>query len=129
MYNVIDYYSNYSETTESLWFYSKDKATKFKADIANDSFKSFEYKAKLLGNTEADGANRILKYATIALRLKYLSYFWRSLEMPLICCKVELKVKWTKYCVLSAAGVEIMLMLMLMLLFSLSKTQNYMFLL
>ena len=36
--------------------------------------------------------------------LKYLSNFWRSLEMPLINCKVELKLKWTKYCLLSAAG-------------------------
>ena len=30
--------------------------------------------------------------------------FWRSLEMLLINCKVELKSKWAKYCVLSAAG-------------------------
>ena len=36
--------------------------------------------------------------------LKYLSNFWRSLEMPLINCKVELKLKWIKYCLLSAAG-------------------------
>ena len=36
--------------------------------------------------------------------LKYLSNFWRSLEMPLINCKVELKLKWKKYCLLSAAG-------------------------
>ena len=26
--------------------------------------------------------------------------------MPLINCKVELKLKWTKYCILSAAGNE-----------------------
>ena len=26
--------------------------------------------------------------------------------MPLINCKVELKLKWTKYCVLSAGGAE-----------------------
>ena len=26
--------------------------------------------------------------------------------MPLINCKVELKLKWTKYCVLSAAGAD-----------------------
>ena len=26
--------------------------------------------------------------------------------MPLIYCKVELKLKWTKYCVLSAAGAD-----------------------
>ena len=39
--------------------------------------------------------------------LKYLSNFWRSVELPLISCKVELKHKWTmKYCVLSAAGNE-----------------------
>ena len=47
-----------------------------------------------------------LQKATIAVLLKYLSNFWRSLEMPLINCKVELKLKWTKYCVLLAAGAD-----------------------
>ena len=110
MYNLIEYSSNYSETTGSLWFYSKDEATDFNADIVNDNnFKSFKYKAKLLGNAvvQADNAdNGVLKNATIAVPLKYLSNFWRSLEMPLINCKVELKLKWTKYCVLSAAGAD-----------------------
>ena len=32
--------------------------------------------------------------------------FWRSLEMPLNNCKVELKLTWTKYCILSAAGTD-----------------------
>ena len=36
--------------------------------------------------------------------LKYLSNSWRSLEMPLIHCKVKLKPKWKRYRVLSAAG-------------------------
>ena len=36
--------------------------------------------------------------------LKFLSNLWISLEMSLINCKVELNLKWTKYCVLSAAG-------------------------
>ena len=40
------------------------------------------YKAKLLGNIEADNANGILKNAAIAVPLKYLSNLWRSLEMP-----------------------------------------------
>ena len=35
--------------------------------------------------------------------LKYLSNFWRSLEAALINCKIELKLKWTTYCVLSVA--------------------------
>ena len=72
MYNLIEYRSNYSEKTESLQFYSKDEATDFNADIANDNnFKSFEYKTKLLGNKEAHSspnhANRILKYTAIAV--------------------------------------------------------------
>ena len=46
MYNVLEYSSNYSETTESLWFYSKDEASNFNADISNDNnFTSFKYNA------------------------------------------------------------------------------------
>ena len=41
VYNLIEYSSNYSETTGSLWFYSKDEANNFNANIANDDdFKS-----------------------------------------------------------------------------------------
>ena len=36
---------------------------------------TFEYKSKLLGNTEADGTNGILKNETIVVPLKYLSNF------------------------------------------------------
>ena len=62
----------------------------FNADIGNtNNFKSFMYKAKLSENTEADNINGILKIATIPVPLKYLSNFWRSLEMPLISRKVE----------------------------------------
>ena len=78
-------------------------------------------KAKLLENTDADGDNGILNTAT------NLSNFWRSLEMPLINCKIELKLKWKNYCALFAV-VQIMQMINLIKLFSLSKTQNYMFL-
>ena len=60
MYNLIKCSLNYSETIWSLWFYSKDEATNLNTDIANNNnFKSFEYKAKLSGNTETDNANRI----------------------------------------------------------------------
>ena len=44
--NTIDYSLDYSETTGSLWLYSKYEATDFNADIANDiSFRTFKYKA------------------------------------------------------------------------------------
>ena len=43
--NLIEYSSDYSETTLSLWFYPKDEAANFNNDIANDdNFKSFKYK-------------------------------------------------------------------------------------
>ena len=49
MYNLLEYSSNYFETTGNLWFYSKDEATNFNANVANDKIsKSFKYKAKLL---------------------------------------------------------------------------------
>ena len=38
--------------------------------------------------------------------LKYLSNFWRSLEIRLINCKVELKLKWANYCVFAAADAD-----------------------
>ena len=59
---------------------------------------------ELLKSTVADGANRILRNTKIAVSLKYLSNFWRSLGMNLINNKVELKHQWTKRCVLAAAG-------------------------
>ena len=40
----------------------------------------------------------------IVAPLKYLSNFWRSLEIPLINCKVELSLKWYENCILSSAG-------------------------
>ena len=107
MYNLIEYSSNYSETTGTLWSYINDEPNNFNADIANnDNFKSFRYKTELLTNTAANGVNGILRNAIIAVPLKYLSNFCRSLEMPLIKCKVELKLIWRKYCVLSVAGNE-----------------------
>ena len=48
MYNPVEYSSNYSEATGSLCVYSKDEATNFNANIADDdNFKSFKCKAKL----------------------------------------------------------------------------------
>ena len=61
---------------------------------------SFKYKASLIGNTEDNGRKNGVK---IVVPLKYLSNFWRSLEMPLINCKVELSLKWYERCLLTAA--------------------------
>ena len=89
-------------------FFSKDEATDFNNDTADNNFKSFECKAKLLDNTvaqpEPNNTDGILKDATISVPLKHLNNFWRSLEMPLINCKIKLKFKWTMYFVLAVAA-------------------------
>ena len=93
MHKLIDYSSNYSETTGKLWFYLKNEVTNFITNIENiDDFKPFKYKTKLIGNTVVEVANGIIKNATSTLLLKYLNNSWRSLEMPLINYKVELKL-------------------------------------
>ena len=90
MYNLIEYSDNYSDTSGSLWQFKRDEIIN-NADVTNDNnAPSFKYKANLIGNTENNGTKNGVK---IAAPLKYLSNFWRSLEMPLINCKVELSLK------------------------------------
>ena len=104
---MIEYSSNYSDTTSSLWIYSKDEATNFDAGVANNyAFTSLEYKAKLIENTVVDGNNSILTNAAINAPLNYLINLWGSLEMPLINCKVKLKLRQMKHCALASAGAE-----------------------
>ena len=95
----MDYSSNFSDTTGSVWFYSKDEATNLNNDIVDtNNFKSFKDKAKVLWKhfPAPSNANGILKNTTIAVPLtSNLSNFWRTLEMPLINSKIELKLKGT----------------------------------
>ena len=71
------------------------------ANVTNDdNAPSFKYKSNLVGNTEDDETQNGVK---IAVPLKYLSNFWRSLEMSLINCKVEISLKWYETCLLTTA--------------------------
>ena len=101
MYNLIEYRDNYSDTSGSLWDFKRDE-TDNNADVTNDiNAPSFKYTASLIGNTGNDGTKNGVK---IAVPLKYFSNFWRSLEMPLINCKVELSLKWYERCLLTVAN-------------------------
>ena len=101
MYNLIEYFDNYSDTSGSLWGFKRDEINNDRTKVTNDDHSpSFKYKANLIGDTEDDGTK---KGGKIAVPLKYLSNFWRSLEMPLINCKVELSLKWIENCVLTTA--------------------------
>ena len=61
--------------------------------------KSFDCKANLIkdGVTQNNLTKNDVK---IVVPLKYLSNFWRSLNIPLINCEVELILTWFKNCVL-----------------------------
>ena len=76
MYNLIEYRDDYSKTSGSLWQYYKDEPNDNIAD--SESFKS---KVKTTGKTPDDGNTKDVE---IIVLLKYLSNFWRTLEMPLI---------------------------------------------
>ena len=70
---------NYFDAAGTLLFYSKDEATAFNTHAENTGeFNSHKHKAKLIGNTEAHGTNRIFRNSTITVSLKYLSNFRRS---------------------------------------------------
>ena len=106
MYNLIEYSDNYSDTSGSLWQFKRDEVPANNADLTINNSQSFKYKAALLGKTAnaVNNTNSSVKDAKIVLPLKYLSNFWRSLEMPLINCKVHLELNWIEGCILSSAG-------------------------
>ena len=98
MYNLIEYSDNYSKTSRSLWQYYKGDPN----DNLTDS-ESFKSKVKITGKTP-DNANT--KNVEIIVPLTHLSNFWRTLEMPLINCEVNLILTWSKDCVITNSIVE-----------------------
>ena len=93
MYNLVGYNDNYSKTSGSLWQHYKDDPN---SNIARSE--SFKYKVKIIGKTPDDGNT---KGVEIIVSLKYLSNFWRNLEMPLINCEVNLELTLSKDCVIT----------------------------
>ena len=93
MYNLIEYSHNYSKTSGSLWQYYEDDHN----DNITQS-ESFKSKIKITGKTPAAGNTKDVE---IIVPLKYLSNFWRTLEMPLINCEVNLELTWSRDCVIT----------------------------
>ena len=75
MYSLIEYCDNYVKTSAGLWQYCR--------------------------NDPADGN---AKDVEIMVPLKYVSTFWRTLEMPLINCEVRLILPWSLTFVITGAG-------------------------
>ena len=93
IYNLIEYSDNYSDSSGSLWRFKRDEVVNNEDVTNNDNAPSFKYKASLITDTEANETKNGVK---IAVPLKYLSNFWRSLEMPLINCMVEISLRWVE---------------------------------
>ena len=93
MYNLIEYSDNYAKTTGSLWQYFRDDPD----DDLEDS-ESFKSKITITGKTPDDDNEKDVE---IMVLLKYLSNFWRTLEMPLINCEVNLILTWSSICVIT----------------------------
>ena len=119
MYNLIEYSDNYQDSSATLYQYKRDEPPEADAiaDLTANNSSSFKYKVNLLCNPVP--TNLIVKRnLKIVVPLKYLSNFFRSLEMPLINCKIKLNLTRKKECVLSADAGEAVLLLMI---------QNYTF--
>ena len=103
MYNIyVEYSGNYSKTFGSLWQYCKEMLAvsddgiivAFNGANATDSF---NFKTKVAGQTNDNGR---IDNVEIMVSLKHLSNFWRTLEMSLINCEVELILTWSASCVI-----------------------------
>ena len=106
MYSLIEYSDNYLKTSGSLWQYCKEiPAVDVEGNIAicngTNVTDSFNLKSNIIGKTAAninDGG--IAGRVEIMVPLKYLSNFWRTLEMPLINCEIRLIFTWSRNCII-----------------------------
>ena len=100
MYNLIEHIDNYSETSGSLWQYCKDiAAVNNNGDIVDFNGANatvwFNFNAKITGQTDDDDDDGEINNVEIMVPLKYLSNFWRTLEIPLINGEVNLILTWS----------------------------------
>ena len=93
MYNLIEYSDIYAKTSGSLWQYFRDES-----DDNLEDCESFKPKIKITGENPNDDNEKDVE---IMVPLKYLSNFWRTLEMPLINCEVNLILTWSSTCVIT----------------------------
>ena len=101
MQNLLEYSKNYRKTTESLWNYYRDEPTSDSRVNHYLGSKPFGLKSSIMGElVDINDGNQANKdNIRFAVPLKQLSNFWRLLKMPLINCKIELILTWSKNCV------------------------------
>ena len=99
MYNLIEYSNSYSKTYGNLLQHKDIPAVNNNGDIVDfngdNATDSFNFKTKITGQTDNNGR---IDNVEIMVPLKYLSNFWRTLEMPLINCEINYILTWSADC-------------------------------
>ena len=108
MYNLLEYHDNFSMTSGSLWNYYRDAVNDANENNAASNCmlnknkttksKSFKHKTKIIGSTSANNSRLDVE---AVVPLKYLNNFWKSLDLSLISCEIELDLRWAKNCLIS----------------------------
>ena len=89
-----------------MWEYCKDipavqDNNKIVNFAENDLIDLFNFKVKVTGQTGDDGTKNV----EIMVPLKYLSNFWRTRQMSLVNCKINLMLTWSTNCVIVSTNV------------------------
>ena len=114
---MLEYSDNYADTTGSLYQYKRPEPRDNNGNVVNlaATLSSFKYQSGLVQkqlsthNSENVPANidpnfahahRVCKNIKMVVPLKYISNFFRNLELSLINTKLFMELNWTKYSVL-----------------------------
>ena len=99
MYNLLEYSKNYEKTSGSLFNYYREEPKEHTIGDGNNAInisirnsESFDCKTKIVGSLAAGELEK--DDVEIAIPLKYLGNFWRSLDKPLINCEITLILSW-----------------------------------
>ena len=87
MYSLLENADNYQDSTGSLYQFKRDEPPDDNADVANNT-SSLVYRSKLISGSDNNNVNNV----KLVVPLKYVSNFFRSLEMPLVNCKIDLEL-------------------------------------
>ena len=110
-YNLIEYSDNYQDTVGSLYQFKRDEqpfdnneTNIVNVTTANSS--CFKYKSSLIDRSTTEDGGAGANAYRISVPLKYISSFFRSLELPMINTKLNLELSWTNNCIVINAAMN-----------------------
>ena len=87
IYKLLEYSDNYQDSTGSLYQFKRDEPPVDNANVGNNTT-SLVYKSKLIKGTDNNNVNNV----KLVVPVKYVSNFFKSLELPLVNCKINLEL-------------------------------------